>query len=96
MSCSKEWWDGSDSDEEDCTQEKLHRVFCAASDRRRGASAALLPDLLHDGRGPQGKKCRMDQTPFSWDAHVLLLTEDEFKRRYRMDFDSFTALVVLK
>ena len=44
------------------------------------------------GRGPQGKK-RRDKTPFIWEEHVLRLTELEFKQRYRLDYDSFRALL---
>ena len=69
-------------------------LAAAAISRRRSACLGyLLPDLVPDGRGPQGKKARREQIPFTWDAHLLLLTEEEFKRRYRLDFDSFNELL---
>jgi len=92
MAGSKEWWEESSEEEEaewdECTRLQALR---GAAHRQRRAITDLLPHILVDGRGPQGKKVRRESTPFSWDAHLLLLTEDEFKQRYRLDFESFTT-----
>ena len=92
MACSEEWWAEEDS-EDDCAESERLRKAAAAATVRRRVVADLLPFLCHDGRGPQGKKRRREGTPFSWDAHLLLLTEEEFKRRYRLDFDRFNVLL---
>ena len=88
-----EWWSGDgDLAAEDSLRDAS--LAAAATSRRRSACLGyLLPDLVPDGRGPQGKKARREQIPFTWDAHLLLLTEEEFKRRYRLDFDSFNELL---
>ena len=79
MACSEEWWAEEDS-EDDCAESERLRKAAAAATVRRRVVADLLPFLCHDGRGPQGKKRPREDTPFTWDAHLLLLTEDEFKR----------------
>ena len=48
--------------------------------------------MMQGGQGPQGAKQR-EQHAFSWNDHVLRLTEAEFKLRYRLDFDAFKELL---
>lgn len=47
---------------------------------------------MTSGQGPQGSKQRSEYS-FDWTAHVARLTPDEFKQRYRLDFDSFYKLL---
>ena len=93
MACSTAWWDVSDTQvEEGTTSGECQRTIATIMARRRVVSF-LLPALLKDGRGPQGKKSRGDKPPFSWELHVRRFNEEEFRRRYRMDFDSFNVLL---
>ena len=93
MAGSTAWWDVSDTQaEEGTTSGECQRTIATMMARRRVVSF-LLPALLKDGRGPQGKKSRGDKPPFSWELHVRRLNEEEFRRRYRMDFDSFNVLL---
>jgi hypothetical protein len=96
MAGFKEWWEESSEEEEaEWDEYTRHQALRGAAHRQRRAIADLLPHILVDGRGPQGKKVRRESTPFNWDAHLLLLTEDEFKQRYRLDFESFNHLLDL-
>ena len=55
----------------------------------------MLPSLILDddgGQGPQAAKEKPDEV-FSWDDHVRRMDEDQFKLRYRLDFDSFHSLL---
>ena len=80
-------------DEEDMlARARVRRMRAAVVIRRRQIVCAL--ELLGSGQGPSGGKQR-EEHAFSWSAHVLRLTEAEFKLRYRLDFDSFTELVRL-
>ena len=93
MAGSTAWWDVSDTQaEEGTTSGECQRTIATMMARRRVVSF-LLPALLKDGRGQQGKKSRGDKPPFSWELHVRRLNEEEFRRRYRMDFDSFNVLL---
>ena len=88
-----EWWSRDDALAAEDSLRDASLAAAAISRRRSACLGYLLPDLVPDGRGPQGKKARREQIPFTWDAHLLLLTEEEFKRRYRLDFDSFNELL---
>ena len=57
--------------------------------RRAAAAAAALS--MRGGQGPQGKKEKVE--PFSWDKHVRRLTTKQFKRRYRLTWESFNKLL---
>ena len=68
-------------------------LVAAIVKRRRLAAAALVVSTsAKDGRGPQGKKQR-DAAAFVWKDHLHRLSEEEFKLRYRLSFDSFYALL---
>ena len=71
---------------------KARRLKIAVAVQRRRAAAAII--LLLNGQGPQGKK-RRPQSPFSWADHLALLTEKEFKERYRLDWSAFHDLLKL-
>ena len=71
-------------------------VAAAMMRRRRLASLQFLQQQGSIKRqcGPQGKKT-VDTAPFSWAAHMLRLTESDFKRRYRLDPDSFYKFQII-
>lgn len=69
---------------------KARRMAVAVAVHRRRVVAAL-DQLRTDGRGPQGRKQR--EVPFSWEDHLMRLTEADFKLRYRLDIDSFYVLL---
>lgn len=51
---------------------------------------------LGNGQGPQGDKASsMNEEPFSWEKHVLKLSESQFKLRYRVSSLSFYKLLAL-
>ena len=72
------WWGDSDSEEEQSAQPRGHQEAVLALAKRRrtiAVATAALPEV-------RGRKRRMeDDSPFSWEGHVLRLTEDEFRRR---------------
>ena len=78
--------------EEEHARSRARRALVAATVHRRRFAAVLG---LGGGQGPQGKKHKSQGGEFSWDLHVLRLTEAEFKLRYRLDFDSFMELLSL-
>ena len=87
------WSQLFDDDDELC--DVLERTFGAATSKVVAAAVSKrrVAMLMHKkgGQGPQGKKQHV--LPFSWDAHVLRLTEQEFKRRYRLPWPSFNKLL---
>ena len=87
------WWEDSDSEAEESARSLAEMSTHAAITARRRVVSFVLPDLMVDGRGPQGKKRMSEEDPFSWEAHLQRLDEEEFKRRYRLDFDSFNVLL---
>ena len=86
-----------DDDEE--LGDLLEQIFAARAKRCRQAAtmrrrAAFLASLARGGQGPSGKK-RVPGEAFSWSDHVHRLTEDQFKRRYRLSWPSFCKLLRL-
>ena len=77
-------------DEADFPRRRLRQIRAAVAARRCKVAALLA--LLDGGQGPQGKKMRRFMS-FSWKEHVALLTEEEFKMRYRFTFDGFYDLL---
>jgi hypothetical protein len=71
-------------------RKRVRRQILAAAHHRR--CVAAIAAAMDGSQGPSGKKHRPLQQ-FSWEEHVLRFTEDEFKLRYRLDFDSFMELV---
>ena len=69
---------------------RLLRVAVAV--QRRRVAAALQALDSSGGQGPQGKKHR-EETYFSWLDHLARLTPDEFRLRYRLDYDTFDVLL---
>ena len=69
---------------------RAKRQLLAMGAHRRLIAAALA--AADGGQGPAGKK-RRPKTAFSWTDHVQNMDEDEFKLRYRLDYDSFMDLV---
>ena len=85
--------------EDDETAALLDGIFSDDDERRaaacvkarRIAAAAGVAEDARGGQGPSGRKRKL--TPFCWEDHLLRLNETDFKRRYRLDFDSFMKLL---
>ena len=61
--------------------------------RKRLGGINCIVDSMKDSRG-RNRRCDDAQGPdFCWEVHVKRLTEQEFKQRYRLDFDSFMELL---
>ena len=92
-------WSSILDDEDDLFDPLGHRAALAGAiqKRRAAAAAAFLAQQRprepeRQASGPQGKKHK-DTSLFVWEEHCLRLTEDEFKRRYRLTPDSFYKLL---
>ena len=66
-------------------------VAAACAGHRRRLAALVRHLRRARGQGPQGKKQKPEV--FSWEAHVARLTEAQFKRRYRLTWESFNKLL---
>ena len=92
-------WSSILDDQDDLFDPLGHRAALAGAiqKRRAAAAAAFLAQQRprepeRQASGPQGKKHK-DTSLFVWEDHCLRLTEDEFKRRYRLTPDSFYKLL---
>eukprot|EP00965_Chrysotila_dentata_P175570 5796127-Pleurochrysis_carterae.AAC.1 len=82
-------WNDSDDDEEDCRrQRRLHDLAAAMQQRRR------IAVLLHQQQR-QPQQSHRKSAAFDWNQHMLRLTPDEFRARYRLDADAFYKLLQL-
>jgi hypothetical protein len=74
-------------------EEEWTRQWIAVQRRRVITAAAALAAA----EKPPKKVCKKykDPNPFSWEQHVRRLTEGEFRKRYRLDWDSFQELLRL-
>ena len=70
-------------------RKRFRRQHLSIAQHRRWVAATGL--CIGGGQGPCGRK-RRELAHFSWEDHLLRLTEAEFKLRYRLNFDSFMPL----
>lgn len=84
---SNEWWDDSDSEDEQSAQERLDTAIRAAVARRRSA-AVVCAVQAEVGAEVMGRE---EKPPCSWESHLLRRPEQEFRRRCKLDFDSAVA-----
>ena len=71
-------------------RKRFRRQHLSIAQHRRWVAATGL--CIGGGQGPCGRK-RRELAHFSWEDHLLRLTEAEFKLRYRLNFDSFMDLL---
>ena len=71
-------------------RKRFRRQHLSIAQHRRWVAATGL--CIGGGQGPSGRK-RRELAHFSWEEHLLRLTEAEFKLRYRLNFDSFMDLL---
>ena len=71
-------------------RKRFRREHLSIAQHRRWVAATGL--CIGGGQGPCGRK-RRELAHFSWEDHLLRLTEAEFKLRYRLNFDSFMDLL---
>lgn len=71
-------------------RKRMRREQLTAVQHRRCVAAVGV--LIDGGQGPHGQKY-FDKQHFIWEDHVRRLTEQDFKLRYRLDFDSFNKLL---